>query len=287
MPTRFQRDVDAVNGDTWYRNYQIKECQASNKSSFCSGHQVKHEQQEKDEKHAPEISELFDDLDKKDENSWSTAGTRDGEKLQKPTRHGDDENVVAGINDKNMKLEHLFPVSDHRELSGSNYNPNQFNVAARLNAKHFLAKQQNAVHEIELKHQHLVDDADDGEIPSEKTIEQSGNQLRTTSADTSSNSNFPFSFNLDSSSGDMKRSSGQKQQKHQHFDDQLDQKKNDLSDEVDEKLSKQEQQGLQTLHRVKRRDIGMDEINRLMTKANFNFEEFLQSHMSEDGKRNN
>lgn len=275
MPTRLQRDVDAVNGDTWYKNYQIKECQSSsNKSSFCKGHHVG---QKENEKHAPEISELFDELDKKDKVSWSTSKeeANDGEKLQLPThRDGLNNNEDDGaerINDENMKQQHLFPVSDHRDLSGSNYSPN---IEARLSAKQFLAKQQNAVHEIEMKHQHLATNGDARES-SKKMMGLSEIQLR----DTSSNSNFPFAFNLDtsSSSGDMKRSSGQKQQNPQHFDDQVDQKKNDLFDEVNEKLSRHEQQGLQTIHRVKRRDpseISMELINRLSKEK---LEEFLQS----------
>jgi CRISPR/Cas system-associated endonuclease/helicase Cas3 len=297
MPTRFQRDVDALNGDRWYLNYQIKECQSSsNKSSFCKGHHVG---QKENEKHAPEISELFDDLDKKDRATWSTTKEEasDDEKLQLPThRDGFNNNVGSDadkINDKNMKAEHqeqeqhLFPVSDHRGLSGSNYSPN---IEARLSAKQFLAKQQNAVHEIEMKHQHL-DTADDGRESSKKMTGLNEIQLR----DTSSNSNFPFVFNLDtsSSSGDMKRSSGQKQQQQQslrqkqHLDDQVDQKKNDLFDEVDEKLSRHEQQGLQAIHRVKRRDtsgISIDVINRLSKE---NLETFLQSQDDGDTKQLN
>lgn len=239
MPTRFQRDVDSVNGDTWYKNYQIKECQSgSNKSSFCKSH---HE----NEKHAPEISELFDDLDKKDKATWS-----DGEKLQLPThRDGTDEDDAGRINDKNMKVEqqqqHLPPVSDHREQSVSNYSP----IEARLSAKQFMVKDKNAIHEIEMKHQHL---ADDGRESSKNMMGLSEIRLRT-----SSNSNFPFAFNLDTSSGDIKRSADQMQtgqQQRRQLDDQVEQKKNDLFDEADEKLSRHEQQGLQALHRVKRRD---------------------------------
>lgn len=270
MPTRRQRDVDAVNGDTWYKNYQIKECQTSNKSSFCNGFHVKHEQQMEKEEHAPEISELFDELDKKDKPTWSGG---DGEKLHSPTHRAD----AGRINDKNMKLDQLFPVSDRRELSGSNYSPGQLNVEARLSAKQFWAKQQNAIHEIELKHQHL----NDGNA---KPLDLSENQLRATS----SNGNFPpFTFNLDTSSdGDTKRSSvnglNGHQQQQQLDDDQLDpMKKNDLFDELDQKLSKQEQQGLQMLHRVKRRDISAAVINRLMTQKNF--DEFMKS----DGEESN
>lgn len=255
MPSRLQRDVDSISGDTWYKNYQIKEVQGSNKSSLCN---VKHDQ-EKNAKNVPEISEMFDDLDKRDEPS---------EANDKPTKHG--------INDENMKVDHLLPVSDHRELSGSNYSPNQINIEARLSAKQFLAKQQNAVHEIEMQHRHL--DTDDGGAPSLGSLGLNGNQLR---ADTSSNSNFPFPFSADTSSGDMKRSSGQKQEL-KHFDDQLDRKKNDLFDEVDEKLSKKEQQGLVALHRVKRH-VNKDEINRLLTNEKFNLEESLESHSSEEG----
>lgn len=287
MPTRLQRDVD-FNGDTWYKNFQIKECQSSsNKSSFCKG---KHHGANENEQHAPEISELFDELDKKDKVTWSKEKEEkkksDGEKLQLPThRDGQSNNDAGRINDENMKQEHqqqqhLFPVSDQRELSGSNYSPN---IEARLSAKQFLAKQQNAIHEIEMKHQHLAtSDSEGGRESSKKMMGLNEIQLR----DTSSNSNFPFAFNLDTSSStaDMKRSSGQKQQQKnlQHFDDQVDQKKNDLFDEVDEKLSKHEQQGLQTVHRVKRREasgISMEVINRLSKEK---LEEFLQSQ--DDGE---
>lgn len=267
MPMRRQRDVDAVNGDTWYKNYQIKECQTSNKSSFCNGFHVKHEQQQQKqmekEEHAPEISELFDELDKEDKpTTWTD------EKLHSPTHRGG----AGRINDKNMKVDQLFPVSDHRELSGSNYSPNQLNIGARLSAKQFLAKQQNAIHEIELKHQHLdvVDDADSQPTPSDLNE----NQLRATS----SNVNFPpFTFNLDTSSSDTKRSSVNGLSGHQQLDDQLDPKKNDLFDELNQKLSKQEQQGLKMLNRVKRRDINVDVINRMMTNENFDLEKFMKS----------
>ena len=257
MPTRFQRDVDSVNGDTWYKNYQIKECQSgSNKSSFCKRHH---------EEHDPEISELFDDSDKKDKATWS-----DGEKLQLPThRAGSDENDAGRINDKNMKVEQMPPLSDHRELSGSNYSP----IEGRLSAKQFLAKQQNAIHEIEMKHQHLA--RDDGQELSKKLTGLNEIQLR----GTSSNSNFPLSLKLDTSSGDVKRSVGQMQtgqQQRQQFDDQVDQKKNDLFDEVNEKLSRHEQQELQAVHRVKR-DGGEDDAAIIDRLSKEELEEFLQS----------
>src|SRR5690349_12028008 len=221
VPTRVQRDVDAVNGDTWYKNYQIKECEGSNKSSFCNGAHVKHEQESKTEKHVPEISDLFDELDERDKASWSR---RDDGEQQKST-HREDDDSGKRINDKNMKLEHLFPVSKHHELSGSNYSLDQLNVEARLSAKQFLAKQQNAIHEIEMKHQHLPN-ADDEKATLNKPIQLNENQLRPTS----SNSNFPLMLNIDTSSSKRKRSSGQPQ----HFDDQSSPKKNDLFDEVDE-----------------------------------------------------
>lgn len=271
MPSRLQRDVDAVNGDTWYKNYQIKECQSSsNKSSFCKGHHVGQK-----EKHAPEISELFDDLNEKDKATWSTTvkerEASDGEKLQLPTHREslDNSNNIVGdfaerINDKNMKLEHqeqhLFPVSDHRD---SNYSPN---IEARLSAKHYLAQQQNAIREIEMKHQHQHLPSDDHREPSKKLMGVNEIQL----GDTSSNS--------DLSSNDIKRSLlGQKQTNSKHLDDQIDQKKNDLYDEVNDKLSRHEQQGLQTLHRVKRRDTS--EINKEVIKrlSKEKLEEFLQT----------
>lgn len=261
---RPQRDVDAVNGDTWYKNYQIKECQGSNKSSLCN---VKDDVKKNEKNSSPAISALLDDLDERDEPSKTS------EEL--PTKHHDD--AAGRINGENMKVEHLFPVSDHRDVPGSNYSPNQMNIEARLSAKQFLAKQQNAVHEIEMKHSHL-----DTEAPSKGQSKLNGNQLP---ADTSSNSNFPFTSSFDTSSGDKKRSSGQKQEP-QRFDDQLEQKKNDLYDEADEKLSKKEQQGLETLHRVKRvADVNIDEINRLLTDGKF--EEFLKSQATDDGEQIN
>lgn len=257
-PSRLQRrDVDAVNGDTWYRNYQIKECQGSNKSSFCNGQQhAGHEANR-----APEISELFDELDGKPTQS-------DGGKLQAQTHRSN------GADGKN--IQHLLPVGDH-------YAPIAKPFLARLSAKQFLAKEQNAVHEIEMKHRHLPAD-NDGEA-SEKML--NGNQL----PDTSLNSNFPLTFNPNTS----KRSTGQQQKlataartpaQQKHFDDQFDQKKNDLFDEVDEKLSKKEQQGLvlQPLHRVKRRDV--NEINRLMTNEKNNFDELRKPNEIGDGKSN-
>lgn len=270
LPSRLQRDLDAINGDTWYKNYQTKECQASNKSSFCNGHKnVKHES----EKHDPEISDM---LDEKYKPTWSSGQVekKDHDSEQGAATHRDnpvDKTVFERTNDENMKLEHLFPVSDHHD---SNYSPNQLNIEARLSAKHFLAKQQNAIHEIEMKHQHL----NEGEMPLKGLSE---NQLQATS----SNSNFLSTFDFNTSSNGMKRSTGQQQLKRQHrrFDDQLSRKKNDLFDEVDEKLSKKEQQGLQALHRVKRRGGGDDyEINRFeKNEKQFNFDESLQSH---DGK---
>lgn len=272
LPSRHQRDLDAINGDSWYRSYQIKECQAGNKSSFCNGHNnVEH----KSEKHDPEISDM---LNAKYKPTWSLSQVEEkddgGERKAATHRdNADDKTMLERTNDKNMKLEHLFPVSDHR---GSNYSPNQLNIEARLSAKHILAKQQNAIREIELKHQHLnvVDGASESKGLSE-------NQLQATS----SNSNFPSTFNFDTSSNGLKRTSGQQQLKRQHrrYDDQLSQKRNDLFDEVDEKLSKKEQQGLQELHRVKRRGDDDDYgINRLETnEKQFDFDEFLQSRDGE------
>lgn len=279
-PTRVQRDVDAVNGDTWYKNYQIKECEGSDKSSLCNGAHVKHEQS-KNEKHAPEISELFDELDGKDKATWSGRARSEGELQQPANRRVDNDDSATRINDKNMKVEHLLPLSHHHELSGSNYSPSQLNVEARLSAKQFLAKQQNAIHEIEMKHQHLPN-ADGGE---EQTLSKSQakqlneNQLRPAS----SNSNFPSMLNVDTSSGKRKRSSGQPQ----HFDDQSSPEKNDLFDEVDEKLSKKEQQGFETLHRVKRRDVKLNEINRIMEQESKEFKKFLQSQFNETGSGEN
>lgn len=269
-PKRVQRDVDAVSGDTWYKNYQIKECEGSDKSSFCNGAYVKHEQ-DKSEKHVPEISELFD------KTTWS-GRARDGGELKEPSHRVDNDDFAKRINDKNMKVEHLFPLSYHHELSGSNYSfLNQLNVDARLSAKQFLAKQQNAIHEIEMKHQHLPNDADDEETPSKKLAELNENQLRPAS----SNSNFPSAFNIDTSSNKRKRSSSGQPQ---HFDDQSSQKKNDLFDEVNEKLSKKEQQGFETLLRVKRssrRDVNMNEINRMMEKESMELKKFLKSETNE------
>jgi hypothetical protein len=87
--------------------------------------------------------------------------------------------------------------------------------------------------------------------------ELSGNQLR---ADTSSNSNFPLASSLARYiiDDDVVNNSGSDF----GFDAQLDQKGNDLFDEVDEKLSGKEQQGLPTLQRVERR-----EINRLQASG--------------------
>lgn len=234
MPTRLQRDVDGVNGDTWYKNYQIKECQSgSNKSSFCT-RTTYHE----NEKNVPEISEMADDSNKKDKATW-----KDGEKLQFSTHRDAVENDAGRINDKNIKVEqqqHLPLESDHR----SNYSP----IEARLSAKQFLAKQQNEIYEIEMKHQHLG-----GREPPEKLMGLNEIRLRSGS---SSNSNFPIDFGLDTSSSDVKRSSNQMQtneRQNQQLDDQVEQKKNDLFDEVNEKLSRHEQQGLKEVHRVKRR----------------------------------
>lgn len=270
-PKRVRRDVDAVSGDTWYKNYQIKECERSDKSSFCNVAQLKHEQ-DKNEKHAPEISELFDELNEKDKTTWS-GQARDGRELREPSHRVDDNDFAKRINDKNMKVEHLLPLSYHHELSGSNYSLNQFNAEARLSAKQFLAKEQNAIHEIEMKHQHLPSAADDEGTPSQNPVELNENQLRSAS----SNSNFPSKLNIDTSSGKRKRSPGQPQ----HFDDQSSQKKNDLFDEVDQKLSKKEQQGFGTLLRVKRRDVNKNEINRMMEKESIEFKKFLKSQTIE------
>lgn len=262
MPTRLQRDVGSLNGDTWYKNYQIKECQTSNKSSFCNGYHVKHEQQLE---HAPQISELFDDLDKP-----AMSGRSDSKKIHS---NGDDA-AAERINDKtmkNFKPEQVAPVSDRREVVDSNYSPK---IGGLLNTKQFLAKQQNAIREIEMKHQHLSSTDDAKTPPKEELMELNGNQLQ----GTSSNSHFPFTFHLDTSSGDTVNGlNGQPQ----HFDDQLSQKKNELSDELDLKLSQQEQSDLPMLHRVKRDDANMDVINRLMTSREL--ENFLQSH----GESNN
>lgn len=272
VPMRVQRDVDAINGDTWYLNYQIKECEGNDKSSLCNGAHVK-QSGKNGEKHAPEISDLFDDSDKGDKATWSGRARGDDGKLQEPVaRREDDDDSARRINDKNMELAHLFPVGFHHELSRSNYSLSQLNVEARLSAKQFLAKQQNAIHEIEMKHQHLHDDED---TPSQKPAELNDNQLRPAS----SNSNFPLGLNVDTSSGKRKRSSGQPQ----HFDDQSSQKKNDLLNEVDEKLSKKEQQGLEMLHRVKRRrrrDVNMKEINRMMEKESAELKSFFKSQLN-------
>ncbi|CRK90660.1 CLUMA_CG004361, isoform A [Clunio marinus] len=283
MPTRFQRDVDAINGDTWYKNYQIKECQTNNKSSLCK---ISHVKNEKVESNTSEISELFDDLEKTNKTTWKS-GTSYDENFQSSTHHDENDDVAAErINDRNIKLEQLLSVSDHREIPGPNYSPNQFNIKARLNAKQFLAKQQNAIHEIEMKHQHL--DADDAvaEKPKSLFLGLNGNQLR----EASSNSHFPLTFKLDTSSNDMKRSSDQNQKLQQfehHFDDEINQKRNDLFDEIHENLDgkhSQKKQSLKSLHRVKRRDVQMDVdvINRLLSERKLSMKEFLKNYEGKD-----
>lgn len=160
---------------------------------------------------------------------------------------------------------HYHPHRSHHTETDSNYNAN---IEGRLNTKMSLASEQNAIHEIGLKYQHL---RENNELTTEKDHAAenllSEKQLLDV-IELPSNNNFQqpekwASYDDDSSlpqllhASDLKRSSMASQMQRRHFDDQTSHEKNDLWDEVDDKLSKTEQQGLQLvpLHRVKRRDV--------------------------------
>lgn len=168
-----------------------------------------------------------------------------------------------------------YPHRSHHTKTDSNYNAN---IEGRLNTKMSLASEQNAIHEIGLKYQHL---RENNELTTDKVLAAknllSEKQLLDV-IESPSNNNFQqpekwASYDDDSSSpqlldaSDLKRSSLAGQTQRRHFDDQTSHEKNDLWDEIEDKLSKTEQQGLQQqqlvpLHRVKRRDV----INQLKRK---------------------
>lgn len=158
----------------------------------------------------------------------------------------------------------------HHTKTDSNYDAS---IEGRLNTKLSLASEQNAIHEIGLNYQHLRNDDEftTEKVHAEKLLNE--NQL-SHQIESSLNNNFhqiwsPYNSPTDSPSPPQlltgKRSTGQMQKqlknRHNHYqrDDQMSNKKNDLWDEIEEKLSKTEQQGLHQsfvpLHRVKRRDV--------------------------------
>jgi hypothetical protein len=166
----------------------------------------------------------------------------------------------------------------HHTKTDSNYNAN---IEGRLNTKMSLASEQNAIHEIGLKYQHLRNDDDDNGVSSNsKSIDKfqaenllNENQLLDEIESSSNNDFQPEQWlshdNVIDSSPEqqqqqqqqqypLKRSSSGQMQKQSQLADQESVKKNDLWDEIEEKLSKTEQQGLHQslvpLHRVKRRD---------------------------------
>lgn len=237
------RRRDALDGEAEYRKFVQNEHRVNNKSS------------RNGQKSQVEVPEVDTDA----------AAALRVEQIQSKVEklHGNEE--LSENNDKTMnarwQVQLLQDVSNHYRANkaDSNY------IEGRLNTKMSLASERDAVHEIGLKYRHLLDNnkqpksADDENLLSE-------NQLH--SDIESSNYNFrPEKWStyehrpvVDSSSwkqfrdGDVKRSSGQlqnHQKQHRPTDDQLSSKRNDLWDEIDEKLSKNEQQ-LVPLHRVKR-----------------------------------
>lgn len=236
--------------------------------------------------------------------------------------------LVAENNDKTMnagwQVQMLQDVSNHYRShhtnTDSNYNAN---IEGRLNTKISLAEQQNAIHEIGLKYQHLRDDENNNknnehELTTDKvqaenflnenqllvddTIELSSNNNFQPEKWTSYDNNF-HSVSIDSSSlpqlfhvNDAKRSSGHMQKQSKavgHYDDQMSKEKNDLWDEIGEKLSKAEQQGLQLVPfypRVKRRDAinqsNEGDVNEIeMNEIGNN--RFISDHVNDDDDKNN
>lgn len=183
------------------------------------------------------------------------------------------EEELSENNDETMnrQAQLLQDVGNHYRSQHNKADSNY--IEGRLNTKMSLASEQNELHEIGLKYRHLLDnDGQSRNADVENLLNE--NQLLD-GIESSSNYNFlpekrsPYERRpaIDSSSwqqfgvGDVKRSSGQLQNHEQQLtDDQLSSKRNDLWDESDEKLSKNEQQGLQLaeLTRVKR-----DVINQL------------------------
>lgn len=154
-----------------------------------------------------------------------------------------------------------YPHRSHHTKADSNYNAN---IEGRLNTKMSLASEQNAIHEIGLKYQHLRDNNEltaDKDHVAENLLSEK--QLLDV-IESPSNNNFQqpqkwSSYDDDSSSpqllhaSDLKRSSTADQMQRRRFDDQTSKEKNELWDEIEDKLSKTEQ--LVPLHRVKRRDV--------------------------------
>ncbi|KAG5684840.1 hypothetical protein PVAND_014051 [Polypedilum vanderplanki] len=229
-----KRENSVESGEDWYKNFQ---CRADNKS--CN---IQISEQPKESKIVVE-------------------------KLQKPKQP---ERQKEENNEKNMAKQVL--LSGHRHYfhhdAAESSNDNADAINRLLHAKTSLASQQNEIHEIELKHQHLTTSATF--LENEK-FSLNENQLLETQPvinEESSNGNF-HSSNFDtslSSSERGKRSSGQKQK---HYDDQFNLKKNTLYDELlelnDSEVGKQHQQwerySNEPHNRVKRRDV-INQINR-------------------------
>lgn len=232
---------DALDGEVEYRKFVQNERRVNNKSS------------RNGQKSQMEVPEVYTD-----------APALRVEKIQSNVEklHGNEE--MSENNDKTMnarwQAQLLQDTSNHYHANkaDSNY------IEGRLNAKMSLASERDTIHEIELKYQHLLDNNKQPKNTDDENL-LNENQLHNIE---SSNDNFqPEKWStyehgsaIDSSSwkkfqvGDVKRSSGQQQnhqEQHRLTDDQLSSKRNDLWDEIDEKLSKNEQQ-LVPHHRVKR-----------------------------------
>jgi hypothetical protein len=233
---------DALDGEAEYRKFVQNERRVNNKSSRNG---------QKSQMEVPEV-----DID---------ASALKVEQIQSKVEKLQGNEEMSENNDKTMnaqwQVQLLQDVSNHYRANkaDSNY------IEGRLNAKMSLASERDALNEIGTKYRHLLDNnkhpknADDENLLNENQLH---NDIE------SSNYNFlPEKWStyehrpvIDSSSwkqfgvGDVKRSSGQlqnHQKQQQPTDDQLSSKRNDLWDEIDEKLSKNEQQ-LVPLHRVKR-----------------------------------
>lgn len=248
---------DALDGDEEYRKFVLNERRGHHKSS-------RNDQQSREK--ASKVSEQLD---------GDTSALRMVKIQSKVEKlHGNEE--LSENNDKTMSWQVqqlLQDVSDHYRAHHNTDKADSNYIEGRLNTKISLASEQNALNEIGEKYRHLLDDGnkqtkndDDENLLNENQlhdeIESSNSNFQPEKWSTYEHSRRPL---IDSSSWqkfsftNAKRSSGHLQnlqKKLKQTDDQLSTKKNDLWDEENEKLSKNEQQGLRDplvpLHRVKR-----------------------------------
>lgn len=244
IPARHKRE-SGENGEDWYKNFQ---CRAENKS--CESNNSNGSGQNTWQEVSEQQQQVSDVKHSKTQ--------FDGEKKLQASQHEriNDKKITDDVMQQQQVLSD-FRSRHHQQHEMHAETSNGIDAINRLlDAKTSLAARQNEIHEIELKHKHLnTDDVQPKfSLNENQLLEQQQHDDYLINAP-SSNGDF-HSFDAQSFNSRGKRSSGHRQTTTpKHYDDQINFKKNNLFDELDDTtILQQEQHTNEPRNRVKRRD---------------------------------